>query len=977
MVYPIYYHSHLGYLVESYVVQLSETGRLSFRYQNISSKNWEEFAHGLGPEDIQLINWTDEIQQDSIYKRFNTLTKRQTPSEFLLRVFDDKKGEPLVQTEILNFIERRMSQLMPLLRGKLVFEMGTDGNPVGKEIKVGDEVLQITFRLERRDSSTIMEPIVTHKGQRLKLYRKNMTSLKDSLGWVLLDRELYQLPPEVKSSQLRKFTDSYEVQTIPSSGYPYFYGEFLPKRLASQTFECKGVEVKVEQHSPHAVIYLREVVATASPVSLFAESGAAEEPPSTDELTRMQFTIKFAYGSHEFEMQSSQHQFIPAFVKVNQRASTYSYLKLPRNPARESELLQILKDTGLQLVHGRMSLPKGEAQGLIEALQKLSLHMPIRLAQQNENGKRYFLGASKLQVSIQEQQDWFELRAVVMFGPYEIPFYKLRKYIVQGKEEFELPNGEIAIIPDEWFKQYQEVFSHANGDDEQEEFMLGKQYLSLVHELQAGNLAQVTISERLQRLREFTELEEYELPERFNASLRPYQKAGYDWLMFLNSYRLGGCLADDMGLGKTVQTLAMLAKQQELHQGCVSLLVMPTSLVYNWQKETARFAPHLRVLDHTGTNRERSRIPLEGYHLVITSYGTLRSDIELFANCYFHYVILDESQAIKNPSSIVSKAVLRLRSTHKLILTGTPMENSTMDLWSQMNFVNPGLLGSQGFFRKQYLVPIEKKSDDRQKRRLHALIKPFILRRNKSQVATELPVKSEQVLACGMTDEQSKLYEEAKNMYRNEIMGQIETMGMARSRMVMLRGLTRLRQLANHPAMVDPDYTGSSGKLDDVFYKIEDVVSEDHKILVFSQFVRHLTLLRKRLDADGIRYSYLDGATRDRQQVVEEFQSENGPQVFLISLKAGGVGLNLTAADYVFILDPWWNPAVEAQAVDRAHRIGQEKPVFTYKFITQNTVEEKILALQERKKMLINDIISTEESFVKSLTVNDIAEILG
>jgi SNF2 family DNA or RNA helicase len=330
-------------------------------------------------------------------------------------------------------------------------------------------------------------------------------------------------------------------------------------------------------------------------------------------------------------------------------------------------------------------------------------------------------------VSILERNDWFELTAVIQFGPYQIPFHKLRRHIVAGKDEFTLPNGEIAIIPPEWFTQYMELFSHAQGSDEDDEFKLGKHYLTLVNELKEGNLAQVTISQRLEKLREFTELEPYDLPEKFNATLRPYQKAGYDWLMFLNSYRLGGCLADDMGLGKTVQTLALLAKQKELVPGSVSLLVMPTSLVYNWQQEARRFTPHLRVLNHTGTQRDKTKIPLLGYDLVITSYGTLRSDIELFKACYFHYVILDESQAIKNPSSIVSKATTQLRSTHRLILTGTPLENSTLDLWSQMNFVNPGLLGTQSFFKKHYLQPIEKKNDQHQKRRLHALIKPFLL----------------------------------------------------------------------------------------------------------------------------------------------------------------------------------------------------------------------------------------------------------
>jgi len=342
----------------------------------------------------------------------------------------------------------------------------------------------------------------------------------------------------------------------------------------------------------------------------------------------------------------------------------------------------------------------------------------------------------------------------------------------------------------------------------------------------------------------------------------------------------------------------------------------------------------------------------------------------------FNYIILDESQAIKNPTSGVSKAVMKLHAAHRLILTGTPLENSTLDLWAQMTFINPGLLGNQSFFKKEYLLPIEKKNDADKRQRLYDHIKPFILRRHKSQVATDLPEKVESVQYCDMSEDQEAKYEEAKSYYRNLILEQIDNEGYARSQMAVLQGLSKLRQLANHPRMVDEGYEGESGKFEDIIHKLETAISEDHKILVFSQFVKHLTLVRKYLDKKRIRYAYLDGATKDRQREVETFQSDPTLKLFLISLKAGGVGLNLTAADYVFILDPWWNPAVEAQAIDRAHRIGQEQTVFTYKFITKNTVEEKILTLQQAKRQLADELISNEEGFLKSLSREDILGIL-
>ena len=357
--------------------------------------------------------------------------------------------------------------------------------------------------------------------------------------------------------------------------------------------------------------------------------------------------------------------------------------------------------------------------------------------------------------------------------------------------------------------------------------------------------------------------------------------------------------------------------------------------------------------------------------------SVVRLDTELLASYTFDYVILDESQAIKNPSSTTSQAVRQLRSRHRLILTGTPVENSTMDLWSQMSFINPGLLGTQAFFRKEFLKPIEKDQNEDRTRRLHALIKPFILRRHKAQVAKELPEKTEHLSFCPMTEEQAQAYEETKSFYRNKILSNLDEHGSASTQFLLLQGLTRLRQIANHPHLADEAYTGESGKLREVLRMLRNVVAEGHKVLVFSQFVQHLLLVRNALDERQISYAYLDGNTRDRQAEVDRFQQTDDLQIFLISLKAGGVGLNLTAADYVFILDPWWNPAVEAQAVDRAHRIGQQRPVFVYKFITQGTVEEKILALQRRKLALVSELIATDEAVIKSLTREDIEELLG
>ena len=552
----------------------------------------------------------------------------------------------------------------------------------------------------------------------------------------------------------------------------------------------------------------------------------------------------------------------------------------------------------------------------------------------------------------------------------------LRHHILNKIREFTLPSGEVAIIPEKWFSQYGNLLHFTEKSDDN--LRLKKHHIGLINDFANSELASITMDRKLHKLTEFQEIEDLDVPVDFKGKLRSYQKAGYNWFQFLRNYNFGGCLADDMGLGKTVQTLALLQKiKEEKTETSASLIIMPTSLIYNWVKEAEKFAPSLRILEHTGTFRSKDVSRFMQYDVVFTTYGITRVDIDLIKNLYFNYVILDESQNIKNPASKAYKAVKQLNSKHKLILSGTPVENTVNDLWTQMSFINPGLLGSQHFFQNDFVIPIEKKRDEEVARKLQALIKPFVLRRTKDQVAKELPEKTIQLFYCQMGEEQAKYYEDIKSEYRNDMLRALEDGTFAKSQIQVLQGLTKLRQIANHPSMIDKDYEGDSGKFENVIHTLENVLSRGHKVLVFSQFVKQLEIYRNYFDSEEIRYAYLDGSTQNRGEVVEEFQKNNDIKLFLISLKAGGVGLNLTEADYVFMLDPWWNPAVEQQAIDRTHRIGQKKKVFIYKFITKDTVEEKILALQNRKRSVAESLITTEESFVKSLSAEDIREILN
>jgi SNF2 family DNA or RNA helicase len=571
----------------------------------------------------------------------------------------------------------------------------------------------------------------------------------------------------------------------------------------------------------------------------------------------------------------------------------------------------------------------------------------------------------------------------------------------------------------------------------EDEILLEKQHIGLIEELNQNGGKYLRLSDKLEKMKTYGQVRDIDMPIDFIGTLRPYQKAGFNWFYFLKQNKFGGCLADDMGLGKTIQTLALLQKEKELYAFTkqsvhnvnepitivkqleeqapqlnlfsgletqvktsthiditqvtatldesmhthikTSLIVVPNSLVYNWYNEARKFTPNLRILIYTGINREKNPQTFLAYDLVISTYGTVRVDIDLLKSFSFNYIILDESQSIKNPQSQSSRAVKQLKGSNKLVLTGTPIENSVSELWSQLAFINPGLLGSLQSFTERFVTPIERGKDVHKLQQLKAIIKPFVLRRTKDQVATELPEKIEQVVYSNMTEEQAEAYETVKSHYRNEILKSIKEFGLNKSQFAILQGLTKLRQIANHPILTNADYSGQSGKFDELIARAETAQQEGHKVLIFSQFVKQLDIYKQHFDSKGWNYCYLDGSmsSEQRQKAVQKFQTDENINYFLISLKAGGVGLNLTQADYVFIIDPWWNPAVEQQAIDRSHRIGQTKTVFTYKFITKDTVEEKILALQQKKKELANSIITNEESFFKTINVDEIIELLS
>lgn len=648
--------------------------------------------------------------------------------------------------------------------------------------------------------------------------------------------------------------------------------------------------------------------------------------------------------------------------------------------------------------------------GLAQAGWKIELHgRPLRQP-------------SSFDISVESGQDWFDLSVSVEFDGESIPLPELLKASSRKEDFVVLADGSQARIPDELIKKYLRLAEFGQDTDGKYRF-LRSQAMLLDAMLDAREFSADTGFRNFQKkLKSFDGIKPKSPPQTFKGDLRDYQTEGLGWLKFLQHFQLGGCLADDMGLGKTIQVLALLEQRRtrrvaapaakgkrELSRDQVngdtghkkatssrvrcnwselisgfkrkpSIVVVPKSLIFNWKEEAAKFTPKLKVLEFTGTGRRNALVESAeqgGFDVLITTYGTLTRDIGELAEVEFDYAILDESQAIKNSKAQCSKASRLLRADYRLAMTGTPVENHLGELWSLFEFLNPGMLGSSTGFGK--LTNLKKNNEADREQTLSELSKalqPFMLRRTKEQVIKELPSKTEQTLYTEMLPAQDKAYQELKEYYRVKLAKKVETSGLGRSKIQVLEALLRLRQVACDPRLVDKS-AKPGAKLELLQQQIAEVISEGHKVLVFSQFTSFLSLVKEQFDQSGVTYEYLDGQSRKRADSVKRFQTDPSVQAFLISIKAGGHGLNLTAADYVFLLDPWWNPAVESQAIDRAHRLGQTNPVIAYRMVCRGTVEEKILDLQNSKRELADKVVRSDEALIRTLTPDDLQFILN
>ncbi|NIR51570.1 DEAD/DEAH box helicase family protein [candidate division KSB1 bacterium] len=817
-------------------------------------------------------------------------------------------------------------------------------------LKFASEKAQIEFCLSHTtDEAQFVAQLTV--GDETSIFDDEYRVLSSEPVWLLRNDTAIEVADLNNASGLIPFTRSGLEVTVPKKDVPNFLNS-----LTSQTdlFENlrlpKEARTKTVDKISEKRLYLSEI-----------EDGIL-------------VNLRFSYDGVEVDSNETRQALWGSGAEEN------SFIRVVRDFDQEAEVKKKLMETSVKVIHnGKIITRKNKAlHWLTHDVPELAGSSFVVFGE--ENLKRYKVNRypAKVRVAVESGIDWFDVKMEIDFGGILLSLNELRKALKQKRHYVKLADGSSAVIPKEWLDRFRHVFNLS--ETEEGRLKLSHFHVTLIDELFAEASQKdfdSSYHEKLRQLKNFEGIKEVTIPDSLQGILRPYQKAGYDWLHFLKEFQFGGCLADDMGLGKTIQALTLLLSEYQNGKKEPSLIVCPTSVIFNWINEIERFAPCLRVYKQTGDDRDRTPKNYDNYELILTSYGTLRQDILFLKDVQFNYVILDESQNIKNPVSQTAKAAKVLKAKHRLALTGTPVENTTIELWSLFSFLNPGLLGNLNYFKNAFARPIEQNRNQEAGELLQKMVFPFVLRRTKEQVEQDLPPKVENRVYCEMSSQQEKVYKQWRDYYRAKLLKQIADVGMDKSRMSVLEGLTKLRQIACHPILVEETFPGKVGKYDILIEYFDELLAEGHKVLVFSQFVRMLAIIRRYLDSARISYEYLDGQTRNRERCVERFQNEETCKIFLISLRAGGTGLNLTAADYVIHYDPWWNPAVETQATDRTHRIGQDKHVFVYKMITKGSVEEKIVQLQNRKKDLVSSLITTDVGFFKHLTVEDIEALFS
>ena len=946
-------HRVAGHVFLPYLAELHEKSGYYLLVERITNDDVRKRAAEFTEEQKHLVKLIEEYNDTELVRVFSR--KRITNQEFISGLTPE-----MVQNQIRPYIERRLVRIVENLKNsgiELYFKDSPKQVYCSERIAIQQEPAGAVFNFIRTPSEFKYYLSISHLQSEIKLTNKAGIILVNEPCHLIMDNKLFVFN-DIDGKKLSPFFRN-DYVNVPKSREKDYMEKFVLNTIKKFKVNCTGFSI-VEEFSKPAKLLSLEADLQYHPV----------------------LKLCFDYGNKQIFYAG---QDVEVSASLSEQDDQYVFYKLTRDRAAEQQAIEYLNSLGISnnaTAFFRIQTEEGDTPGdqmgdLVNWLNdhENELKQEAFIITQTFFEKKYYTNSINLQSTFNIKKDWFDVYAEVVLGEYSIPFIRFRKYILSNNREYILPNGDVVILPKEWFTRYSDLFYFSKSDGDH--FLLKQIHLPVLQETFKGfNKDYVT---PLMDLYESSSARENVAVPDVNTTLRPYQVEGFAWMYWLFQHKLGACLADDMGLGKTIQTLVLLKKVIESYDAGAdipaSLIVLPASLVHNWYNEVQKFTPDLKVLKYIGSGRLIELAEFGKYHLILTTYGVIRNEFDMLREYEFFYIILDESQTIKNPDSKIFAAITELKAKYRLVLTGTPIENSLTDLWSQIEFLNPGILGDLGFFRQYFVIPIEKEGDEKKRDKLKRIIQPFILRRTKQEVAPDLPALTEQVRFCSMSENQKALYEEEKSKVRNEILHNIEEFGVEKSAILMINALTRLRQIANHPVMIDKTYQSDSGKFEEVAISLENMFQENHKVLIFSSFVKHLELFRHFFEEKGWLFSMLTGETRNREEVVNDFQNNTENRFFLISLKAGGLGLNLTAADYVFLLDPWWNPASEMQAINRAHRIGQKNKVFVYRFISAETIEEKIIKLQERKSELAEIFINSNNPF-KSLSREHILELL-
>ncbi|MEN8120482.1 MAG: DEAD/DEAH box helicase [Bacteroidota bacterium] len=968
-------HRIFGWIAKAYWVEKKNKEFFTV-VESVSGKNLGEKITEYSETQQKLIKITDQYTDSEITKLFSK--KKLSTRDFISKFSDEA-----LKVRIREYIEKRLIKLLDVQKdSNISLFFNSDSKNVYSEDKITIQsgFSETVFNFSKEEEGSKYFLTVKNAQSEINLYNKAGYIITNSPCSLLLENKLYFFKPEPEGIDGKKILPFLvkEHIIIPKTAEKKYFETFVLKSIEKYKVNAKGFKIIRLPIVPKPVLLV--------------------EKDWKDKFTMI---LKFDYDGNLVSPSYGKKR----FVRAKFDEDNYAYEQIDRDLGFEKEKSDFLQSVGLKKtgeynykILSDEDVPI-EDTALIQWLNQFGSVLKENGfdVQQKFFNKKYFIEKAWIDFKVNDRNDWFDIKATVNFGGFSVPFMKLKNHIKNNNNEFVLPNGEIAIIPEEWFSKYRDfiLFSEQKGND----FRLEKHHFQVL-----SNDIEDIDQELVKKMNQMSH-QEFSVSPKVNAKLRPYQKLGYDWINSLYQNKFGACLADDMGLGKTLQTLAVIRRIMDLDIGKngsvikkrkaeqlslfeqvspepkvdhiekvqgkrAGLIVMPTSLVHNWMNEINKFTPDIKTYAYTGTRREKNIEHFSNFDLILTSYGIVRNDIDILKDYHFNFLFLDESQTIKNPLSKTYKLIMEITANNKMVLTGTPIENTLTDLWAQMNFINPGLLGTLNFFKEEFVDPIEKHQDailkEEKQEKLQKIIRPFFLRRTKEEVANDLPDLTETVHYCSMSEEQHRIYEEEKSKIRNVL---INSFGKKKStvekNMLIIQALTKLRQLANHTKLIEEKDDNPSGKFDEIIRMLESLRAENHKVLIFSSFVKHLNIFEDYFKDNEWKYSMLTGKTTKREEVINEFQSDPENSLFLISLKAGGSGLNLTAADYVFILDPWWNPASERQAIARAHRIGQQKKVMAYRFITEGSIEEKILKFQEKKQELADVFINNNNSFAK------------